>query len=469
MKNIFISAHSSKYKDDYLSLKKRVENEYPELRLRIIISEKKPLDEKLDEDLIFLLGEDYEIDKSNHSPEDTTRIIHSFSDYIPMDLFRSDLNFTLGSRSDDSLAYDQAYLSLKINEIFIKEPPDLVFASSGTNLIHSITYHLARMHKSKIFRVHSYLQSNIGFEGKRVWLCSNNEMKLSENKLDKYDYDRKEVNSYIETLMNSIATRNNKLDQLSINFKSRRMPINIIDLLKDIFMFFAYLISNDKEKRLKKNYHSNRLNSLFNNFISQFFITKLKDVKGNGILFLLNTPYDSQILVRSPQYTDFSSLISLISNLTPYGTEFLIREHPSFPGMITSRTFRKLLQKEKNIKLVSASEDLDKVLKHCKGVLIINNTAFIDAIINEKPVISIGNGYFKGKNLTIEVENLIELRDAFNKILSNRFLPNIETLKSVMIDQFYETYPGPGKKIDNKLEVITKAIYLRIRKIMDSQ
>ena len=40
MKNIFISAHSSKYKDDYLSLKKRIENDYPELRLRIIISEK---------------------------------------------------------------------------------------------------------------------------------------------------------------------------------------------------------------------------------------------------------------------------------------------------------------------------------------------------------------------------------------------------------------------------------------------
>ena len=113
-------------------------------------------------------------------------------------------------------------------------------------------------------------------------------------------------------------------------------------------------------------------------------------------MFVLNTSYDSQILIRAPEYRDFPSLIQLVAGMMPYGYDLALREHPAFPGMLDHGRLVSLQRRHPHVKLVSSEVPLPDVMAGARGVLIINNTAFIDAILAGKPVISLGNGVFHG-------------------------------------------------------------------------
>jgi capsule polysaccharide modification protein KpsS len=180
----------------------------------------------------------------------------------------------------------------------------------------------------------------------------------------------------------------------------------------------------------------------------------------------LNVPTDSQILVRASYFRDFISLISLIADSIPFNHYLIIREHPSFPGMLDYKELKRLLRKKENIKLVSHRESFFDLVKKSKSVLIINNTSYLESIILGKPVLALGIGPFTSQNILHEITNFRKLGDTLNTYNSKT---NINQLKKFLNNWYLETFPlidsnlaNSKRKIDLTLDGIFEKISLHL-------
>lgn len=467
--NLFITSHSRKYLKSYINLKKKIEHEFKELRVHIIFSSKSTESDDFENDFYFMNTKDL----SNHKDlyedkEKLTESLERYSSKVPLDLYRSDLRGVQKTKTLEMLATEQLLITERIEKIFEKYPPNIVFVSSGTNILHSVAYYLSKFYKSKTYRVHSYLQGNINYAGQRVWFCSNNKMKLSNLPEDSFGYDQTILKKRVDQLHNALKERIYKPDKLSKQFISRRMPTTIQDFVRDVLKIIYYSLSKNYEMRLKRNLHLNRIKILFNSCRNYFIEVPIKKLTNRYFLFALNTPYDSQVLIRAPEYKDFISLINLLAGMMPFGYDLVLKEHPAFLGMLENSSLKSIIKKNKSVKLLSRQTSFPDAVKNCKGVIILNNTAFIESILAKKPVISLANGYFKGQGITEEVENLSEIRSIFQKIIeASEIEDKSEKLKEVMIKQFNETFPAPDVEEYNKIELIHSGIFTKMKKIIE--
>ncbi len=471
MLNLYITSHSNKYIRNYQTLKKQIENKYSDVRLCFLFSTVRPENIKdLPAEFEFLMTKD--LDKQLRSKinfENLVKRVSRFNLIYPLDIHRSDLRLEQGLVNINQLLLEQVILSERIEEIFKKNNPHLVFVSSGTNILHTIAYHLARFNKSKVYRIHNYINLNTNYIGQRVWFCSNNKMNLSKDEIDKFNYHKKDLNNFIKKLHKSILDRSFEPGMMQKEFRKRRMPINLKDLFNDllrilffkIFYFYNPILSN------KANLSIDRLKKLVNAFLFKFIVKEPSDLSGKYILFPLNTPYDSQILIRAPEYRSFIGLIDLIAYMIPVGYQFVIREHPSFPGMLDFQSFQKLLKKHKHLKIVSCEVPMSPLIKKSKAVICINNTAFVESLLLFKPTITLSNGYFSNQGITEEISQLGDLREVLQKCINkkNKITTHIE-LESVMSELLKETFPAPDVIYNDKLLTINDGIITKLSRII---
>ena len=418
----------------------------------------------------FLLPHGYL--KSLNSKLDTGLLrfrIECFADRIPVDLHRSDLRFVVGQRTEEMLALEQAVFAEAIEAQFTEAKPDLVFVPSGTNILHSVSYYLAMASGAKTYRIHSFLNLDCDIGRQRVWFCANNRTSLSDYPEDRFGYDEEAVRTHIAALHDAIGTRTFKRDVLSRRFRSRRIPVTWRQFAEDFGrVVYNSLPLNGRGKigRLSSNINRDRLRVLLNSWRNRRIVVPIKRLRKTYILFVLNTSYDSQILIRAPEYRDFLSVIELVAGMMPYGYDLALREHPAFPGMLDHDRLVSMQKRHPQVKLVSADVPLPDVMGGARGVLVINNTAFIDAILAGKPVISLANGYFTGTGLTREVAHLQDLRAALGELVRG-MLDHDRRAKLVraMCMLYQETFPGLEVRYDDKMKTINDGILTKLRRI----
>ena len=463
--NLYITAHSTKYISRFVNFHNTLKLKYPEIKLIILFATKKPTNYKyLPDGFEFLLPDNFFFNKKKLFNEKLKAKILNFKNFFKLDIYRSDLRYIQGILSENQIINENIILAEAINNIFKENKPHLTFVSSGTNILHSLTFDLAKFFNSKVYRIHNFRNLNKNIKGQRVWFCSNNKMYLSEEFIDQFHYDPKTVNSIISDLNKTLINRTFKLDSFQKKYIKRRMPIDfkslLIFLIKIIYFkcfFFNIGISN------RGNIYIDRIKKLINSFrIKKLYIRK-NQISKNFIFLPLNTPYDSQVLVRAPEYRDFLSLIDLISSLIPYGYDLVIREHPGFPGMIDFRRFKELKSKYNHLKLISTEDPVSEIIKKSKGVICLNNTVFIETILCNKPIITLANGFFSNQKITHEVNRLGELRGLFEKLINDELSnTKVKDLEIIMSRLFQQTFPPPKVQYDDKMQLIFDGILTKL-------
>ena len=468
--NVYITAHVTTYRQRFRDLVTRCAKEFPEARIRVLFGQEPPADGAQADHERFLLPRDFL--KSLNFGLDTDSIrcrTERFAGRIPTDLYRSDLRFVVRQRTEEMLVLEQAVFAEAIEGQFAEAKPDIVFVPSGTNLLHSVSYYLSVADGAKTYRIHSFLNLDCDIGRQRIWFCSNNRTALSDRPEDSFGYDEDAVRAHITSLHEAISARTFKRDVLSRRFRRRRIPVTWRQFAEDIgrIVYFSLpLHGRGKLGRLSSNINRDRLRVLLNSWRNRRVVLPVKQLRRPYILFVLNTAYDSQILIRAPEYRDFPSLIELVAGMMPYGYDLALREHPAFPGMLDHSRLVSLQKRRPHVKLVSSDAPLPEVMTGARGVLIINNTAFIDAILAGKPVISLANGYFAGTGLTREVAHLRDLRGAFDELVRGMLDDDRRAqLVRIMSRLFQETFPGLEARYDDKIETINDGIAAKLRRI----
>lgn len=120
----------------------------------------------------------------------------------------------------------------------------------------------------------------------------------------------------------------------------------------------------------------------------------------------------------------YANQIKLIENIAaslPSDTYLYVKDHPNDIGYRSAEDYLEL-KKINNIKLLHAKDSSYEIIKNSKGVITINGSAGLEALLLDKPVFYFGNPYYEHFNNAYKIRNIKDLRTKLteeNPILSN--------------------------------------------------
>lgn len=213
----------------------------------------------------------------------------------------------------------------------------------------------------------------------------------------------------------------NSLDETQVNVQEEKInivkaekprPIWFKDpprkINKKRIVSFIKILNNPKSliKKLHLEYNYNYL---------KFGVIELP--KEEFFMFPLHYEPEVTLDLLAPYFRDQLTLIKYIAQSLPVNHKLVVKEHPGMKGR-RAPSFYKEVERIKNLVLLDLNYDSYKVLdaKNCKGLIVINSTVGFEAVLLEKPVISLGRTYYAIPGVTTPLTDLIQLPEMLMKI-----------------------------------------------------
>lgn len=179
------------------------------------------------------------------------------------------------------------------------------------------------------------------------------------------------------------------------------------------------------------------------------------------LLFTLHYPKDSQLTLRAQWFLDQVALVRLLSCSMPAGVELWVKEHPGYPGMVPMDQVRYVRKRLAHVRFLDYAVPFRQVVGNCAGLITINSTAGVEALIHGKPVICLGEGFYRGQGLTRDIENLKEFSRAARDVLIEGSTATPERVVDVLARFLYACEPVGGQEAPP--EKVSEILYEGIR------
>lgn len=434
----------------------------PDLDVLIYCGERDPRRWR-DEDFIINVFEDFAVFENAYGATAAEKIAHSMaaSPCLPNTLFRSDPRFVYGETPEHVIALEQLYLEQKARELYARDHPDIVVVGAAGHLVWTVLNLVANHLNIVSYRLFFAACWNPGYRGMRYWYTRSIYANLSDDPRDQMEWPRDAVGHHVDALLTSIENQSYRLDQMA------RATTRKLFISSDVKSFVQDLRNGLRydNKRAKV-----RLRSVKNAFLNNLLATAPADLPKPFFLFPLNMPADEQLTLRAPQFRDIFSTCQQIANVLPYGYFLVIKEHPSHPGMLNHRQLKGLLRAFPSIRYVSVETPIHTLLGEASALVSVNSTAAIDALVRGKPVITLGEAFYRGTGLTHDVGYFFNAHQAFAEaILDSNAGNRRETLVRVLSRLIQETHPGPGiqeaQQEEDYHRCIAEGLIMRIDRI----
>jgi hypothetical protein len=160
------------------------------------------------------------------------------------------------------------------------------------------------------------------------------------------------------------------------------------------------------------------------------------DYSKKYIYFPLHVPLDFQLTVRDYKYINQIALAEYISNILPRGYYLYIKEHPASIGGYKYNAVKDLL-KNHNVKLIKPEINSYDLINRSVVVFTINSKVGAEALMQAKPVVTVGSPYY-GKS-----KNVIKIKDL--KSLEKLDFRRLAAQNDIDFDFFYKVYVSSSK------------------------
>jgi hypothetical protein len=157
------------------------------------------------------------------------------------------------------------------------------------------------------------------------------------------------------------------------------------------------------------------------------------------IYFPFHVPLDVQLTVRCREYLDQERLVKELAGSVPKGYMLYVKEHPAAVGGHPVARLKEILEL-KNVRLLHPRLNSFDIIRNSACVVTINSKVGFEAIMQQKPVVVLGKSFYKGKGVTIDVNNTSEISYAISQAVST----DIDAQKRVKFlnRAFSWSYPG---------------------------
>jgi hypothetical protein len=169
------------------------------------------------------------------------------------------------------------------------------------------------------------------------------------------------------------------------------------------------------------------------------------DPRRRFVYFPLHVVDDYKVKRVIPHCYDQASLIERIAEALPHGHDVVLKEHPMSIGRNRLALLRRLARVE-NVRIVPPRENSHELIQRAEAVVVISSTVGLEALFHGRPVLTLGQPYYSGYGVTLDVDSFREIRDAVPALLS--FRPDRERILEVVHAMMRNCHPGKPMLVD---------------------
>ncbi len=315
-------------------------------------------------------------------------------------------------KNNEKILLNFINLSKRIEKIINKFKPNVVYISNGlSNLEVSILNVIAKHNGIKILVPHPTMYKNYIFFSDDIYVY--------DEKIKNYYYkNKKSLNSkslnnlFKETQKKGVVSLDRDTVRKQISQMQKKNIFNFIfgdtiyTILKHIVFQLIYLFGF-KYKHLKVLKEYNLIwkikDEIFLRKMLKVLISvKMPDIKKNYVYLPLHLIPETSTLLKGNDYMNQAFLVELISKNIPSNCKLYVKEHPA---MFTSHgrkiEFYKRINLLPNVELVPIYADGMKLIKNSKLVVVVDGSSGFEAMLINKPVVTLKYFVFSFLGLTI--------------------------------------------------------------------
>jgi hypothetical protein len=167
------------------------------------------------------------------------------------------------------------------------------------------------------------------------------------------------------------------------------------------------------------------------------------------VYFPLHVTDDYKILRLIPHCVHQEAIIKQVADALPHGYDVIIKEHPMSIGRNAVSMLRRLTR-VKNIRLVDPRTSSHELVKDSAAIAVISSTVGLEALMYEKPVMTLGQPFYSGYGVTVDVDSFREIRDKVPELLG--FRPDPERIRRFLGAAKRACHPGKPVLVDRSDE-----------------
>jgi Capsule polysaccharide biosynthesis protein len=167
------------------------------------------------------------------------------------------------------------------------------------------------------------------------------------------------------------------------------------------------------------------------------------------VFFPLHVTDDYKIQRIVPHCADQASLVEQVADALPQGHDLVLKEHPMSLGRNSIRLLRRL-RRRPNVRLVDPYASTHELIRRSEAVAVIGSTVGLEALLYDKPVLTLGDPYYAGFGVTLDVDSFAELHDRVPELL--RFRPDPERITRFLHMAMRRCHPGHPLLVDRSEE-----------------
>jgi hypothetical protein len=163
------------------------------------------------------------------------------------------------------------------------------------------------------------------------------------------------------------------------------------------------------------------------------------------VYFPLHVTDDYKIKRIIPHCADQASLVEQVADALPQGHDLVLKEHPMSLGRNSIRLLRRLRRRQ-NVRLVNPHTNTHGLIGRAEAVAVISSTVGLEALLYDKPVLTLGQPYYSGFGVTLDVDSFAEIQNKVPELL--RFRPDPERTAEFLHLCMRQCYPGQPLLVD---------------------
>ncbi len=164
------------------------------------------------------------------------------------------------------------------------------------------------------------------------------------------------------------------------------------------------------------------------------------------VYFPLHVVDDYKIKRVIPHCYDQASLIEQVADALPHGHDLVLKEHPMSIGRNQLALLRRLARIP-NARLVAPHTSSHELMRRAEAIAVISSTVGLEALLYDQPVLTLGQPFYAGYGVTVDVDSFREIREAVPALL--RFTPDHERILRFLGAAMRACLPGTPVLVDD--------------------
>ncbi len=171
------------------------------------------------------------------------------------------------------------------------------------------------------------------------------------------------------------------------------------------------------------------------------------------VYFPLHVTDDYKIKRVVPHCADQGALVEQVARALPHGWDLVTKEHPMEIGRTPSALLRRLTHM-RNVTVVPPTTNSHDLIQRAQAVVVISSTVGLEALLYDKPVLTLAQPFYSGLSITLDVESFAEIRTAVPAVLE--FEPEHGRIRQFLSAAMERCYPGVPVLVDRSDENAAK-------------